>query len=852
MEASLRSDFHELGERLDQLGLTLKAQADTRIDELDEAIRHLSDETATKLESASRTSSDAISQVDRRVTELQGPRNVSLSVVMTNLESFQQTSTTRLAELEAKQKESESRLVASLTEANDLSYKTKQSFDDQIRRIDAALTDSIDNLSKALSKSETRQQTSVSDVQTLLTRHVTQTESNLTGLRDEFVHTYAAGQTALDKQLTEVAAELKRISQTVTSNDTKQTSALKDETEQLRTSTQRGLDDLRKLIEKQRSEIDEQVERARTTAQAKTEEVKTALNDIAKTVNENADPFNERFSALGTALSSRIDSVEHKSNEADDQLSHRIDLLNEFAQRNKSLIESLTAQEAKNLSEMKQSLRGQKAQLQSTIDQLREKVASHIARRKTEIQALNAELDKGLSELQLALDGLKSTHVESFSSVRDSIQSEAIKLRGELDERTRTQSAANEALAQSVEALKSEFAATVVPRVDSIQARQALDRTELDASDQALRSAQNSLGDRQTALSEEVGKLAMSIEQAEHRVVLRIESEAAQLRGVDGESQKSIGELARRADRLRALLADADSAIKNLQRVHFYNKEMESFHRRFDEILVYIEQFKSTMCDFVHGTFQASAAPQADRQFADAAVPSPVRPLPDRPNGGPPFKIRELANDTEIGRLIRRALGTHANVIVVVPAATRVLWNRTVQLRPHQSLSILGSDNSVIQMVGVESFNRSKDCSRVVMDGFSKFEVKGLRIEAQCGPEIDREPVDLRAFCVVRGWDAMGPAVVNLHDIIIDSDRTVVNIAACGCGQMYCRSCRVTNTRGAQGVAFVTAESGAYPHGYATLVARGTRLSGDKITWGQSEFVVISKGAQQRSEAPLQ
>jgi hypothetical protein len=299
-------------------------------------------------------------------------------------------------------------------------------------------------------------------------------------------------------------------------------------------------------------------------------------------------------------------------------------------------------------------------------------------------------------------------------------------------------------------------------------------------------------------------------------------------------AEAALAALAGKVDTMRIAVSGTEKAIVDLQRVHFYNAKMEELQLHFSETLVYIEQFRARVCRFVHGTFQASAI--ADGAFSQAAVRSP-RKEPPKVAHERPFEIQRVDDDEEIGLIIRRALSTHANVRLVIPPGKRVRWNRNVRVKPYQAVAIVGSENSVIQMVGVEQVGSTPDPSRLVADGLARFELASLRIEARCGDTFETERVDLRALFIVRGTNALGPTVANFNAVLADTDRPLVNIGANGNAHMAFANCQIRNPTQDHTFCAITAESGAFPHGLATMIG-SLSLSGNGIKSPESLYIV--------------
>jgi hypothetical protein len=276
--------------------------------------------------------------------------------------------------------------------------------------------------------------------------------------------------------------------------------------------------------------------------------------------------------------------------------------------------------------------------------------------------------------------------------------------------------------------------------------------------------------------------------------------------------------------------------------VKFYNRRIEEFEHTFEETLGFIAHFQAIVCDSVYGTYRdRMATREPSSKLRSSMIGMPERAIP------PPIPLSELtisdglSNDVEMGLLLRKALAVHATVNLLIPRGTRLRWERTVQLKPHQSLSIVGDSKVVIQMKGSESLGGYVDPSRLLLDAFSTFHLRKVRIEAACGPELPSPEVDFHGLFVVRGWDAMGPTIVAFQEVVVDSDRNIINVGGNGCAQIYFQTCKFMNSKGEPLVSPVSPISGSYPHGTASVVRTAVKLSGNGIAWGENQYVVKGK-----------
>jgi hypothetical protein len=144
-------------------------------------------------------------------------------------------------------------------------------------------------------------------------------------------------------------------------------------------------------------------------------------------------------------------------------------------------------------------------------------------------------------------------------------------------------------------------------------------------------------------------------------------------------------------------------------------------------------------------------------------------------------------------------------------------------------------------MRGSELIGDYADPSRLIMDGLTMLHVRKIRIEAACGPALPNPEVDFHGLFVVRGWDAMAPTIVHFEEVSVDSDRHVVNIGGSGCGQVYLQACKFINSKGDPAVSPVSAISGSYPHGTASVIPNAVRLSGNGIAWADNRYIVKGK-----------
>ena len=836
----IKESLQKLEDKTNQLVTLSTSHADNAIAQLTAVVNENQNQQRKQLKKIKGDLGDDISKLKIELEALRGPNKVSLSAVASGLDSLQQTSSDRFAQIEAKAKEMDARFSLSIetldTRAGDMASDVKVRFEHVTNTVDSLREEVMGQIAQDKEENEE----TIAALKNKTGKAVKRLGEIVSSLKDELMVVIDGNKTATDSQLVSIRDDLKQTNDLIVKNQAKMKNDLQDVSDRCTNLTQTEMRSVRKSIEDTRNELYGMIHEAADSTKGKHQRLRGELDELRTVTTERDNELQAALEQVETNLKAMITTSVNQLEAEDTELGHKIAVIQEESRATKQFTEEFGTKQSQDFAALKSEVTKTKSSFQIMVDELASSVKTHMEKRKTEIRAVDTGLREEIKQIKFNLNDLSETTTGSIDDLRKSLTKETNKMHDEVTEAMSRNTLASESLKAAISEISLNLSGPLTNRMESLEAKQDAQKMQLDASDNALRESQEKIIERQQSLEESIGGFKSSIDQVQQLVTMKMSSEVERLEDKQKQMQRSIKGIVSDADDLRQTLGDAQKDITDLQKIKLYNREMEMFGMKFEETIAYINRFRDTICNVIHSSFQGRTLHNGDERFAAATVTNHAKdpPVPKQSS----LVIEDLTNDDEIGAKIRAALVLHNDITVTIPEDTRVLWNKTCQLRPHQTLKVIGSGkSSIIQMRGMESFGGLSDPSRLVLDGYGVFELRDLRVEAWCGSAQETQE-DLNALIVLRGWDAMGPATVNIENVAIDSDHNVVNVGGNSCAQIQFADCRMSNSKGSATISPVVAKSGAYPSGTGNIIARNVRVAGNKIKWDTSQSLVRSGG----------
>lgn len=836
----LKAAIHKLEDKTNQLVTLSTSHADSAIAKLTKTVNENQQQHDELLQKINTEMGEDIAAIKVQLEAIRGPNKVSLSAVSSSLEALQKTYGERFAQLESKTKEMDARLSSSVetldTREGDFEGDTKRRFDEianSINSLKEAMTDEIN-------QGQDKAREAIESIRRKTGTAMKRAGEIVSSLRDDLIVVIDGNKATTDSQLASLRDDLKQANEQIAKNQAKVKTDLQEVSDRCTNLTQTEVSSVRKSLDDSRNELYGMLHQLTDATKSKHQRLRGEIDELRTSTAERSNEIQAALDQAENALKAMVVTSVNELRGRDTELEHTIAVIQEESRATKALAEEVGAKQGQDFASLKSDINKNKSSFQIMVDELASSVKTHMEKRKTEIRSVDATLREEIKKLKFGLTDLSESTTKSVENLSKSLTGETSKIREEVTEALAKHQLSNESLKASISEISLNLTGPITNRMEALEAKQDAHKHQLDSSDNVLREGQEKILERQTILDESIGGLKSAIDQVQKVVTLKMTGEIEKLEDKQKQLQRSIKGMTSDSEDLRHTMGIAQKDIRDLQKIKLYNREIEAFTMRFEETVAYLNNFRDTICNVIHSSFQGRTGPNGDEEFAAATVTTRAQDLPSPPKSA--VVIEDIQSETEIGGKIRAALATHTDVTVSIPEDTHVFWNKTCHMRPHQTLKIVGSGKtSIIQMRGMDSFGSTSDPSRLVLDGYSVFELHDLRVEARCG-SAEEEQEDLSALFVLRGWDAMGPAIVTVENVAIDSDHNIVNVGGNSCAQIQFADCRMSNSKGSETISPVVAKSGAYPSGTGNIIARNVKVAGNRIRWDDSANLVRSGG----------
>ena len=273
--------------------------------------------------------------------------------------------------------------------------------------------------------------------------------------------------------------------------------------------------------------------------------------------------------------------------------------------------------------------------------------------------------------------------------------------------------------------------------------------------------------------------------------------------------------------------------INSLNKIKFYNEEFENIQKKFNELILFNKEFYYN----IHSYLFSNNENVNNSNLIFEKIIENYKNL----NIKSEIIIDKFENNIDVGVLISNLLLTNFNIILKIPKDTILIWKKCFKINMNQSVHIIGSDKSILQIIGYNFIGENIDPSHLIIDSLGIFKISNLRIEARCEGNYLIDQPELSSLFICKSINSIGSSIIEINQCIIYSDRSLINVTSNSHLYINLNNSKIGNINRDKlnHIYPIQTVNGPYSNGYVVLSINNVKLTGLGINWIENNPFIL-------------